>query len=140
VLAALATATYAEIHAHGIVSAANQDAAFLALSPGSDGKFALDAGTIRKAKLGAAPFVVLAACRAAAVASVFRDRWSLPDAFLVAGARGVVAADVPIPDANARAVLDELHRRLVAGEDPAVALAAIRKARGGWAAHLMLFR
>jgi cellulose synthase operon protein C len=140
VLAALATATYVEIHAHGIVSTANDDAAFLALSPDADGTFALDAGKIRKAKLTAAPFVVLGACRAAAVASVFRERWSLPEAFLVAGARGVVAADVPIPDASARAVLDELHHRLAAGEDPAAALAAIRTARGGWAAHLMLFR
>ncbi len=140
VLAALASATYAEIHAHGIVSAANEDAAFLSLSPGIDGRFALDAGRIRKAKLTSAPFVVLAACRAAAVASVFRERWSLPDALLVAGARGVVAADAPIPDASARAVLDELHGRLDAGEDPAAALAAIRKTRGGWAAHLMLFR
>jgi hypothetical protein len=64
----------------------------------------------------------------------------LPDAFLVAGARGVVAADIAIPDASARAVLDELHHRIAAGEDPATALAAIRAARGGWATHLMLFR
>jgi hypothetical protein len=140
VLAALSTATYAEIHAHGVVSATNQDAAFLALSPDASGTFALDAGTIRKAKLAAAPLVVLAACRAAAVASVFRERWSLPDALLVAGARGVIAADEPIPDADARVVLDELHHRISAGEDPAAALAAIRTARGGWTTHLMLFR
>lgn len=140
VLAALATATYVEIHAHGVVSTANEDAAFLALSPDASGRFALDAGTIRKATLAAAPLVVLAACRAAAVASVFRERWSLPDAFLVAGARGVIAADEPIPDGDARVVLDEIHHRIVAGEDPATALAAVRKARGGWTAHLMLFR
>jgi len=140
VLAELATATYAEIHAHGVVSAANQDAAFLALSPDASGAFALDAGTIRKAKLPSAPLVVLAACRAASVASVFRERWSLPDAFLVAGARGVIAADEPIPDADARPVLDEIHHRIAAGEDPAAALAAVRKARGGWTEHLMLFR
>lgn len=140
VLAALSTATYAEVHAHGVVSAANQDAAFLALSPDASGAFALDAGTIRTAKLASAPLVVLAACRAAAVASVFRERWSLPEAFLVAGARGVIAADEPIPDGEARVVLDELHHRIAGGEDPAVALAAVRKARGGWTAHLMLFR
>lgn len=140
VLAALSSASYAEIHAHGVVSAANQDAAFLALSPDASGTFALDAGTIRQAKLTSSPLVVLAACRAAAVASVFRERWSLPDALLVAGARGVVAADEPIPDAEARPVLDELHHRIAAGEDPATALAAIRTAHGGWTAHLMLFR
>jgi hypothetical protein len=140
VLAQLGTSSYAEIHAHGIASGSQEDAAFLALSPDENGTFALDAGEIRKAKLTSAPFIVLGACSAAAVASVFRERWSLPDAFLVAGARGVVAADVPIPDASARAVLDELHHRISAGEDPATALAAIRAARGGWAAHLMLFR
>lgn len=140
VLAALATATYVEIHAHGVVSTANQDAAFLALSPDPSGRFALDAGMIRKAKLSSAPIVVLGACRAAAVASVFRERWSLPDAFIVAGARGVIAADEPIPDTEARPILDEIHRRIATGEDPAAALAAVRKAHGGWSAHLMLFR
>jgi hypothetical protein len=140
VLAELGTATYAEIHAHGIVSGGRENAAFLALSPDASGEFSLDAVDIRKAKLPSAPFIVLGACRAAAVADVFRERWSLPDAFLVAGARGVVAADIAIPDASARAVLDELHHRIAAGEDPATALAAIRAARGGWATHLMLFR
>ncbi|MBA3500206.1 MAG: tetratricopeptide repeat protein, partial [Deltaproteobacteria bacterium] len=78
VLAALADATYAEVHAHGIAAVAVDDAAFLALSPDPDGTYALRAAAVRKAKLANAPIVVLAACRAAAVAPYLRERWSLP--------------------------------------------------------------
>jgi CHAT domain-containing protein len=83
--------------------------------------------------------VVLAACRAAAAAPFLRGRFSLPDAFLAAGARAVVAADVEIPDADAHRVFDELHRRLDAGEPIAHALAAIRAADATWVRHLVLF-
>jgi hypothetical protein len=142
VLAALAEATYAEIHAHGIVSVATDDAAFLALSPDPDGTYTLRAQDVRKAKLERAPIVVLAACRAATVAPTFASRWSLPDALLIAGAHAVVGVDIPIPDAGARVVFDDLHRRLDAGEPAARAIAAIRAAApaGAWQRHLMLFR
>lgn len=142
VLSAMATATYVEVHAHGIVSAAEDDAAFLALSPDADGTYTLHAATLRKARLARAPIVVLAACRAAAVAAYYQMRWSLPDAFLAAGAHAVVAADVPIPDAEARRVFDELHRRIDAGEPVHEALAAIRHAApaGSWQRHLIVFR
>jgi tetratricopeptide (TPR) repeat protein len=143
VLAALATATYAELHAHGIVSAHDDDAAYLALSPEPDGTFALRADAVRAAKLANAPIVVLGACRAAAVAPSLRERWSLPDAFVAAGASAVVAAGVPIPDASARRVFDDLHRRILAGEPVERALAAIRAAATGetaWARQLVLFR
>lgn len=141
VLAALADATYAELHAHGIASATD-DAAFLALSPDPDGAYALRASTVRQARLARAPIVVLAACRAAAVAPYLSQRWSLPDALLLAGAHAVVAVDVPIPDPGARRVFDELHRRIDAGEPVHAALAAIRAAAatGAWERHLMLFR
>jgi hypothetical protein len=142
VLAAIADATYVEVHAHGIVSTAEDDAAFLALSPDADGTYTLHAAALRKAKLARAPIVVLAACRAAAVAAYYQMRWSLPDAFLAAGAHAVVAADVPIPDADARRVFDELHRRIDAGEPVHEALAAIRSAApaGSWQRHLIVFR
>jgi len=143
VLAALATATYAELHVHGIASAHDDDATYLALSPDADGTFALRAGAVRRAKLAKAPLVVLAACRAAAVAPSLRERWSLPDAFLAAGASAVVAVDVAIPDASARAIFDELHRRVAAGEPVERALAAIRQAAGpdaAWARRLVVFR
>lgn len=142
VLAALAQATYIELHAHGIVSLADDDAAFLALSPDRDGTYTLRARDLRNAKLAHAPVVVLAACRAATVAPSYATRWSLPDALLFAGARAVVGVDIPVPDAGARAVFDELHRRLDAGEPVHAALAAIRAAAppGAWQRRLMLFR
>ena len=57
------------------------------------------------------------------------------------GASAVIAADVPIPDETARGVFDELHHRLVAGDAPEVAVAAVRAAHAGsWAGHLMVFR
>ncbi|MEJ7604464.1 MAG: hypothetical protein WKG01_41800, partial [Kofleriaceae bacterium] len=101
VLAALAEATYAELHVHGIATSNTGDTAYLALSPDPDGAFALRADTVRATRLARAPLVVLAACRAAAVAPYLRTRWSLPDAFIAAGASAVIAVDVPIPDASA---------------------------------------
>jgi len=141
-LAALASATYAELHVHGLASARDEDAAYLALSPERDGAFTLRADRVRGAKLAAGPLVVLAACRAALVAPYLAQRWSLPDAFVTAGASGVVAADVAIPEADARAVFDELHRRVDAGESAARALAELRAAApaDSWVRHLMLFR
>lgn len=143
VLGALADATYAELHVHGVAAAANDDATYLALSPDQDGQFALRATAVRAAKLSRAPVVVLAACRAAVVAPYLRQRWSLPDAFVAAGASAVVAADIAIPDASARRVFDDLHRRLLGGEAIEHAVAAIRAAATGdtaWASHLMVFR
>lgn len=142
VLAALKDATYAELDVHGVASASRPDAAYLALSPEPDGSYALHADAVVKTKLAAAPVIVLAACRAAAVAPYLRERWSLPDAFVAAGASAVIAADAVIPDKEARAVLDELHRRIAAGESPAAAVAAVRAASKpqAWERHLMLFR
>jgi len=143
VLAALADATYAELHVHGVAAAANDDAAYLALSPDRDGTYALRADTVRAARFTRGPLIVLAACRASTVAPYLHQRWSLPDAFVAAGASAVVAADVAIPDASARRVFDDLHRRIAAGASAEAAVAAIRAAATGetaWAAHLMVFR
>jgi len=97
---------------------------------------------VRAAHFANAPLVVLAACRAASVAPYLRMRWSLPDAFVTAGASAVIAADIAIPNGDARRVFDELHRRIAAGEAPARALAAIRAVEpvGSWARHLVMFR
>jgi hypothetical protein len=143
VLAALSNATYAELHVHGIATSNTGDTAYLALSPDPDGGFALRADAVRAAKLTRAPLVVLAACRAAAVAPYLRSRWSLPDAFIAAGASAVIAVDVAIPDNSARAVFDDIHRRIDAGESVAAAVAAVRAKAGpdiAWARRLMVFR
>lgn len=143
VLAALADATYAELHVHGVAAAADDDATYLALSPDRDGNYALRADAVRGARLTRGPVIVLAACRASTVAPYLHQRFSLPDAFLAAGASAAIAADVAIPDAAARRLFDDLHRRLAAGATPEAAVAALRAAATGdtaWAAHLMVFR
>lgn len=142
-LAELGTATYAEFHVHGEVDLKTSEESFLALSPGADERWALTAAEVRRAKLAAAPVVVLAACRAARVAPYEHRRWSLPDAFLEAGASAVIAPTVEIPDAEAAELFAELRQRLASGEPTAAALAAVRKAhvaRGrAWAAEVILF-
>jgi cellulose synthase operon protein C len=141
VLAALRDATYAQLDVHGVSVAKHPQAAYLALSPELDGSYALRADAVAAASLRASPVIVLAACRAASVAPYLRQRWSLPDAFVTAGAHAVVAVDVPIPDADASAVFDELHRRIAAGEPVAAAVAALRaRATAAWVKHLMVFR
>jgi hypothetical protein len=139
VLAALATATYAELHVHGVTP--RPDTAYLALSPDTDGEYALRTDAVAAATFATHPVIVLAACRAAVVAPYLRERWSLPDAFVRAGATAVIAADAAIPDAEARAVFDDLHRRIAAGEPVAAAVAAVRaNAPAAWVTHLMVFR
>ncbi len=145
VLAALSSATYAELHVHGVADLAIADASYLLLAPDPGGGSVLTARDLRGATLRGAPIVVLAACRASDVAPHLQVRWSLPDAFMVAGARAVIAADVELPDDEAAALFAELRGRLDGGEAPAAALAAVRsRASGGradhWAAHLMLFQ
>ena len=129
-----------ELHVHGLVDLGRAEASFLALSPEPDGRFALTAADLRRARLAAAPVVVLAACRAAAATPLVNRRWSLPDAFLAAGARTVIAAAVPIPDDQAAAFFASLRARLAAGATPAAAVAAERAAGPEpWRAEVMVF-
>jgi hypothetical protein len=141
VRAELAGASYIEIHAHGIVDA--EDAAFLALSPDIDGSFALTAADVRATRLAGAPIVVLGACRSAKPARYEAFRWSLPDAFLAAGARAVIASATAIPDDQGARLFAELRARLDRGEPAARAVAALRADRVAagqpWAAGLVVF-
>ncbi len=143
VLQALGTATYAEFHVHGIAAAHGDDAAQLALSPDVDGQYLLSARAVRTARLRGAPIVVLAACRASTSAPYLRERWSLPDAFLAAGARAVIAVDVAMPDRAATQFFAALRGKLEAGVDPAESLAQLRAAAPpsdrGWIDRVMVF-
>ncbi|HEY0482893.1 MAG TPA: CHAT domain-containing protein [Kofleriaceae bacterium] len=143
VLAELAGATYVEIDAHGVADIAAADASFLALSPEPSGRFMLTAGDVRAARLDGA-VVVLAACRGARLAPYLHRRWSLPDAFLAAGAHAVIATDIDVPDAAAGPVFDDLRARIERGEAPAAAVAAVRAAAiaaepHSWAARIAVF-
>ncbi len=140
VLAVAGEATYLEINADGVADVETADASFLALSPDSSGQFMLTAADVRAAKLKSAPVIVLAACRGAQAAPYLFRRWSLPDAFITAGARAVIATDIDIPDPQAAATFAALRERIERGEDPAVAVAALRAAAPStWIARIAVF-
>jgi hypothetical protein len=70
--------------------------------------------------------------------------WGLPSAFLDAGARGVVGALAPIPDADAAVFFAEVITDLQRGAALAVAVARARASRvaadpTSWARHVVVF-
>jgi tetratricopeptide (TPR) repeat protein len=122
VLAAMAGATAIDIHAHGIVDRRLSGATAIALAPGKGGGYALTAEMIRtRARLKGAPVVSLAACGAAWRPAFAHETDSLPQAFITAGARAVLAATVDVPDSGG-AFFSRVSGRIQAGEEPAVAL------------------
>jgi len=132
VLAEIRDATEVDFHTHGLVDAAISDVSLLVLSPGLDGQYALSARQIRSHRLAGAPLVVLAACRAAAFAPYVHEAWSLPAAFLSAGARAVLASPSPLSDAEAGPFFAAVRARIHAGSPPVVAL---RDERQVWLAR-----
>lgn len=140
----LARADAIEIHAHGFVKPAISDAAMIALSPQGDGRFALDAREIAGLSLPRAPLVMLGACHAGYTAPYRHEPWGLPRAFLIAGARAVIASRDPIPDAEAGEFLRALGARILGGTDPAAALRDERVRRlaadpKSWIGTVLLF-
>jgi CHAT domain-containing protein len=120
------------------------DAAYLVLSPEPDGTYALTAEAIRHAELRGHPIVVLAACQSARGARYQHAPWSLPDAFLAAGARAVLAAGTDIPDDGAGAFFERVLARVRAGANPAAALrderiAIAAQGSSSWVADVVLF-
>lgn len=140
----MAQASEVYIHAHGLLEGPSE-AAYIALSPDRSGSFALSAHDIRKAKLQARPLVVLIACEAAHTAPYLHEAFSLPAAFLEAGARMIFAPTVKIPDDEAAQFFGEILEGIRAGGAPAVVLrdARIRwksLASHRWVEHVLLFQ
>jgi hypothetical protein len=104
------------------VDALESTASILALSPEDGGKFALSASDLQTVNLGGHPVVVLGACHAAKTAAYLHEAWSLPAAFVHAGARAVFASPSVIADAEARPFFDAVLARVRGGSPPAVAL------------------
>ncbi|SEK31547.1 Putative zinc-finger [Stigmatella aurantiaca] len=129
VLAELTDATQVEFHAHGLSRSGFSDASFLALSPGARGRYALTAADLQGRSLRGAPLVLLAACEANVGALRYHDVWSLPAAFIQAGARSVVAPSSQVPDAEVGTFFQELLERVDAG---ATAAQALRDTRRAW--------
>jgi CHAT domain-containing protein len=72
------------------------------------------------------------------------ETWSLPAAFVYAGARAVIASAAPIPDAEAGEFFDHLRDRVQAGAPVAVALRDARQqwislGRGEWVRDVIVF-
>ncbi len=132
VLAEMQDASEIELHAHGLVDLGRDDASFVVLSPETDERFALSAGDLRGTRLRGSPVVILAACRAAQVAPYLHEPWSLPLAFVSAGARAVLASPSPIGDADAGRFFDAVRARIRAGARASVAL---RDERASWLAR-----
>ncbi|MCY1016943.1 CHAT domain-containing protein [Pyxidicoccus sp. MSG2] len=144
VLSSMADATEIEIHAHGISDPALSDASLVVLSPEGNGRYALTADIVRQQKLAGAPLVFLAACSAGRLASSStHEPFSLPAAFIDAGARAVLASTVDIPDAAGR-FFDGVRQRIRAGSTPAVALRderqkwLARDSRNAWTQFVLL--
>ncbi|NTX11663.1 CHAT domain-containing protein [Myxococcus sp. CA056] len=126
VLEAMADATQIEVHAHGLMNPDVSEASLLVLSPESNGRYALTAGEVRATKLRGQPLVILAACRAAHGVTWTYERFSLPVAFLDAGASTVLAATVDVPDAEAGPFFNAVRERIQRGERAANALRDVR--------------
>jgi CHAT domain-containing protein len=114
--------------AHGIVNA-DADASYLLLAPGQDGQEQLGATEVSATPLEGAPFVVLAACHAAHTTYSLDVPFSLPAAFIQAGARGVLAATEEIPDQEAGRFFNAIRENIRSGMAPALAL---RQERVRW--------
>jgi CHAT domain-containing protein len=119
-LRAISNASIVHIAGHTKIDPSQPfDAAFAAGTV--DGN--LTAADVLHARFSAAPVVVLAGC-STRVSHVFGSDGpaSLADAFLARGASVALASMWNVRDEAARRVLVEFHRRLNAGEPPAVAL------------------
>lgn len=144
VLSRMSDATEIEIHAHGIADPALSDTSLVVLSPEGNGRYALTADVVRQQKLSGSPLVFLAACSAGRLAtSTTHEPFSLPAAFIDAGASAVLASTVDIPDAAGR-FFDGVRQRIHAGSPPAVALRderqkwLARDSRNAWTQSVLL--
>lgn len=144
VLDRIRDASEIQFHTHALVDAGISDTSQLVLSAGLDGQYALTAEQIRSVELRGDPIVVLAACHSAQAARYQNTAWSLPDAFLAAGARAVLAAGSDVPDRDAGLVFARILDRVRAGVAPARALRDERVRtravdRSSWIADILVF-
>ncbi|MCB9714680.1 MAG: CHAT domain-containing protein [Myxococcales bacterium] len=142
VLAAIPSADEIELHVHGLVDLTLSDTSHLVLSPDADGRHALTAGAIRSLTLPRSPLVVLGACHAGHVAPFLHEPWSLPLAFLEAGARAVIASPAVVDDAEAYAFFEAVLRLIHDGLSPARAVRDARRGAppGSWKNDVIVFR
>ena len=122
VTAAMDGAELAHIAAHGLFRADNPQFSAIDLQDGPLTVYDLEG-------LRLAPqHVVLSACESGRPAVRGGDEvMGLAAALLALGCRSLIATVVPVPDDASRTLMVGLHRRLRAGDPPAVALAAAQR-------------
>jgi hypothetical protein len=145
VLEAMVDAGEVELHAHGMTSPAVSDASLVVLAPDRDGSYALSADRVRATRLRRAPLVLLATCGGARTAPFLHEPFSLPVAFIEAGASAVLASSVDIPN-SAGGFFEEVRERIRSGTRPSVALKEVRQRwlkaptpDAHWLPHVLLF-
>jgi hypothetical protein len=126
VLVAMRDASVIEFHTHGILGNDVSESSYLVLSPELDRQYALTARDLADVELSAHPLVILGACHAAESSKSLEGGVGLPEAFLRAGARAVIASPDAIQDLGAGAFFTAVRERVLQGADPAV---AVRDAR-----------
>jgi CHAT domain-containing protein len=108
---------------HAIADAEMPDYSRLLMSPDPDRRGNVYAHELERVPLPRAPVVVLAACETAAGrTSRSEGTISLARAFIVAGARDVIATLWPIDDMASQPLFVAFHRELRRGQPPAEAL------------------
>jgi tetratricopeptide (TPR) repeat protein len=120
--AALTRADLAHLAVHGSLSHDNPLFSSLRLSDGPLMVYDLE----RLSRVP--PTVVLAACDSGRhVVCAGDELLGLSTAFLAKGTRQIVASVIPIPDAETVPLMVAFHRRIVAGDSPAEALASAQQ-------------
>jgi tetratricopeptide (TPR) repeat protein len=145
VLRAMVEADEVELHAHGMSSPSVSDASLVVLAPDRDGRYALTADQVRATRLERAPLVLLATCGGARTAPFQHEAFSLPVAFIEAGASAVLASTVDIPN-TAGEFFEEVREGIRGGIRPSLALSKAREqwrvkspADARWLPHVLLF-
>jgi tetratricopeptide (TPR) repeat protein len=141
----LPAADVVELHVHGIFDPSISDAPVLVLSPDPSGRTLLSARDVEKLRLQRRPVVILGACDVAQSARYWSFQHSLPESFLRAGARWVLASPAPVDDSEAGPFFESVWKRTADGVDVALALrderqsARWRSAGSDWFRQVVAF-
>lgn len=152
VASALASASLAHFATHAVSDPERPDRSYLLVPAAQEGQpdGKLTAAAIRRLRLDRLRLVVLAACNTATPGGLRAGGFSaLSDAFIAAGAGGVVGTLWQVGDRAAQRLMQELHAALARGVAPVEALADAQRAmiRGddpelvspaAWAGYLLV--
>jgi hypothetical protein len=129
ILTEMKEAADVDIVTHSLVNPVSGEA-YLVTAPDGPNGDELRATQIRDNALPKHPIVTLSACHAAHSAPVLYEPRSLPAAFLIAGAKAVLAADEEVPESEGPDFFDEVRTRI--RRDGVAPAAALRDVRQSW--------